>query len=232
MPNKLSYQEVKDYIEQFNYELLSQEYKNANSILSMRCPNGHIHKTTLGNFKRGQRCAKCKNCNIKYDLKYVKEFIESRSCILLDNEYINCKEKLTIICPNDHTWKCSFDNFKRGRNCPHCRRISKGEDKIKEILNIYNINYTQQYKIDDCRYIYPLPFDFYLNDLNIIIEYDGIQHFEEVKNWGGFEKLKLTQEKDCIKENYCLQNNITLIRIAYWDFDNIEEILINKLNLK
>ena len=146
--------------------------------------------------------------------------------------YKNSKTSDEVLCPNGHIWKCSFDNFKRGRNCPHCKRVSKGEDRIKEILQSYNIKYTHQYKTDECRYIYPLPFDFYLDDLNIIIEYDGIQHFEEVKNWGGLEKLKLTQEKDLIKENYCLQNNIILIRIAYWDFDNIEEILVNKLNLK
>ena len=232
MPKKLLYQEVKDYIESFEYELLSIDYKNANTPLLVKCNQGHIYKTTFGNFKRGQRCAICRNCNIKYDIDYVKEFIENKNCILLDKEYINCKEKLSILCPNGHLWKCSFDNFKRGRNCPHCKRKSRGEDEIKKFLEINNINFTQQYSIDECKYIHKLPFDFYLNDLNIIIEYDGIQHFEEVKNWGGLDKLKLTQEKDRIKNEYCKKNNIKLIRIPYWDFDNIEDILIKELNLK
>lgn len=60
-----------------------------------------------------------------------------------------------------------------------------------------------------------LPFDFYLYDKNIIIEYDGLHHFEPVKGWGGEEKFKITQENDEIKNTYCKNNNITLIRIPY-----------------
>lgn len=232
MPKKLTYQEVKEYIEKFNYKLLSEEYKNANTPLLVQCDNGHIYKVTFGNFKSGQRCAICRNCNIKYDIKYVKTFIENRKCKLLNEEYYNCKKKLSILCPNGHLWECSFDNFKRGRNCPCCKRKSKGEDRVKEFLRKYNIKFITQYTTNECKYIYKLPFDFYLIDLNIIIEYDGIQHFEEVKNWGGLDKLKLTQEKDIIKNEYCKNNNIELIRIPYWDFDNIENILIKKLNLK
>ena len=76
-----------------------------------------------------------------------------------------------------------------------------------------------------------LPFDFYLPQYNCCIEYDGKQHYL----YGGFgnDLLELMNIKyrDNIKTNYCQQNNIKLIRIPYWDFDNIEEILKQQLNL-
>ena len=73
-----------------------------------------------------------------------------------------------------------------------------------------------------------LPFDFYINKINSIIEYDGEHHFNPISGWGGLEKFKITQENDNIKNQYCIQNNISLLRIPYTD--NKEEI-IEKLNL-
>ena len=60
---------------------------------------------------------------------------------------------------------------------------------------------------------------------NICIEYDGRQHFEIVKKFGGLEGFIDTKIRDTIKNTYCKKNNIKLIRIPYWDFDNIEKIL-------
>ena len=69
------------------------------------------------------------------------------------------------------------------------------------------------------------------------VEYDGIGHFEPINFNGindkraneGFKKQKL---HDQIKDKYCLDNNIKLIRIPYWEFDNIENILKQELNLE
>ena len=76
-----------------------------------------------------------------------------------------------------------------------------------------------------------MPFDFYLPKYNILIEYDGKQHFL----YGGFgidllEFMNL-KYRDNIKTKYCEDNNIKLIRIPYWEFDNVEKILELELNL-
>ena len=60
-----------------------------------------------------------------------------------------------------------------------------------------------------------MPFDFYLPDYNACIEYDGQQHFEPIDFFGGEEKFKKTIQRDEIKTNYCLVNNIRLLRIRY-----------------
>lgn len=69
-------------------------------------------------------------------------------------------------------------------------------------------------------------------DYNICIEYDGGQHFKEVKHFGGKAGFEQRKENDKIKTQYCIDNNIKLIRIPYTEFKNIEEILEKELNIK
>lgn len=110
-----------------------------------------------------------------------------------------------------------------------CKNFSKGELKIKNILQKLNISFKQEYKFKDCinpKTKYPLRFDFYLPDYNCCIEYDGEQHFIE----GCFQNndLKDRQYKDNIKNLYCKNNNIILIRIPYTDLKKInKEYLIS-----
>jgi len=78
-----------------------------------------------------------------------------------------------------------------------------------------SINFTQQKKFKECKDKKVLPFDFYLNDLNICIEFDGKHHFCKYEYWGGNSKLEYTQKHDQIKNIYCKENKIKLIRIKY-----------------
>jgi len=78
-----------------------------------------------------------------------------------------------------------------------------------------NINFEQQYKFDDCKYKYKLKFDFFLKDYNLCIEFDGLQHYKQIKRFGGADGFAKTKIKDKIKNNYCLKNNIKMIRIKY-----------------
>lgn len=96
--------------------------------------------------------------------------------------------------------------------------------KIAELLKEWKIHALSEYKFDDCKNIFPLPFDFYLPDLNMCIEYDGEFHYLESTH-NGKEKLLLQQKRDKIKTNYCKRKNIKLLRIPYWEKENIEEIL-------
>lgn len=104
-------------------------------------------------------------------------------------------------------------------------KSSKGELKILKFLKTHNIEYIAQKRFDDCKFKQPLPFDFYLPDYNMCIEYDGELHFKEVDYFGGKEQLNLQQKHDNIKNKYCQENNIKLLRIPYWDFNDIDEIL-------
>src|SRR5208283_2322864 len=97
--------------------------------------------------------------------------------------------------------------FIQGRRCPKCN-ASHGELKIKKILDINNVKNIIEYTFIDCKNIRPLPFDFYLPDLNMCIEYQGMQHYEPGDFFGGIEEFEKRQLRDSIKEKYCIDNNI------------------------
>ena len=117
-----------------------------------------------------------------------------------------------------------YNAFQRGQRCPYCQ-TSKGEKKIKEYLDNNNIEYIQQYRFEDCRNKKPLPFDFYLPEYNMCIEYDGEQHFSENRAFGGADRFWITVIHDATKNQYCEDNNINILRIPFWELKNIEEIL-------
>lgn len=133
--------------------------------------------------------------------------------------------------------------FLNGIRCI-CNHQFRGETKINKILENKMLYFIPQYKINNCKNKLPLPFDFAVfsdeEKLNIMFlcEYDGIGHYELVRfNGCSIEKAEKTfnntKHNDNIKNKYCKQNNIPLLRIPYWEFDNIEQIIkdfINPLN--
>lgn len=118
-------------------------------------------------------------------------------------------------------------NLIRGRGCPKCKE-SKGEKAISTYLSNNSINYISQYRFKNCKNIKELPFDFYIED-KLLIEFDGEQHFKPVKVFGGEDGFDKRKKNDTIKNKYCLDNKIPLLRIPYWEKDNIEYIICNTL---
>ena len=104
-----------------------------------------------------------------------------------------------------------------------------GEKRIFKVLSEFGVNFKTQFRRSGCKNKRGLPFDFAVCDfdgeLSFLIEFDGMQHFNKVGYWGGDTKLKLTQKHDEIKNEYCSENGLNLIRIPYWDFDEIDAII-------
>lgn len=125
------------------------------------------------------------------------------------NEYITMKHNTC-----GHVWNTKPSDFRAGHSCPKCAS-SKGEEYIRKWLNSQHIDNIEQKRFEDCRDKRALPFDFYLPEYNLIIEYDGRQHFEQVGAWGGEHGLEERQRHDAIKNQYCKDNNINLLRIPY-----------------
>lgn len=129
-------------------------------------------------------------------------------------------------------------NLKKGitKSCGKCF-ISAGEEKIKKILQDNNLIFERQKRFDKCRNPktnYPLPFDFYLPDYNCCIEYDGEQHFKYTgRDWNTKENFEGTQYRDGIKNKFCEDNNIRLVRIPYTDFNKIDtDYILNRIGDK
>lgn len=227
--------------EEFDYELLSEksDIKNNRTYIKYLCKK-HGEKTIkIANLISGKGCQDCAIDNVRTLCQLspddVYDRIKSFGGILLNkNDYKNRTEKnLQVLCPEcNTTFTTSLVLFTQhnGQVCDNCQtRESMGEKKIRHYLEANQIVFKQYYWFCDCRDINPLPFDFYLPENNVIIEFDGRQHFEDTGYFSySFEQ---TKKHDEMKNNYCKTNGIYLIRIPYWDIDKIDKILDKELIL-
>ena len=233
----LKYEEVKKIVEDSGDVLLSEEFKGVSEKIEIQCGKcNHVFTPTFNNYRNGSGCPKCAKMSMaekqRFDYNFVKEYIESFGYKLLSFEYLRIDEYLSFECPIGHKYEATFGAFKNSKNrCPYCNN-SRGEEKIRYFLEYHKMEYVKEKRFAECRgKAKPLPFDFYLPYYNICIEYDGKQHFH--LNSYSFTLLDLMNRKylDNKKSKYCKDNNIKLIRIPYWDFDDIEKILELELNL-
>lgn len=95
----------------------------------------------------------------------------------------------------------------------------------------YKIIYEKEKKFKSCKNKRKLPFDFYLPKYNLCIEYDGQHHYQIVSKYGGECFLKKVKKNDKIKTDWCLLNNVKLLRIPYNKKNKICEILKKELYL-
>ncbi len=138
--------------------------------------------------------------------------------------YIKNQIKVTITCPIHGDFEQNPLSHTQGCGCSSCNE-SKGEREIARVFKSYNINFDRQKKFSDCKNIYELPFDFYIPSIRTCIEFDGIQHYESISYFGGIEAFKRLKINDKIKNDYCEDNYINLIRIKYNEIDDIEKII-------
>lgn len=102
-------------------------------------------------------------------------------------------------------------------------KASRGEIKIHEILEQAGLNFVEEYSFPDLISSTgrPLRFDFAIfddnGDLDFLIEYQGIQHYEAKSKFGGYSGLRKQQYNDMKKREYCYKNNIILVAIPYVD---------------
>lgn len=139
------------------------------------------------------------------------------------------RRKMMCVCDCGNKHICSVTDLttEHTMSCG-CLNKSKGEMYIEEILNNNNISYVTQKRFDDCKNIKSLPFDFYLPNNNICLEYDGIQHYKPIEYWGGEKRFIERKNNDLIKDKYCEENGIKLIRIPYtMNKDDIYKTIIN-----
>ena len=226
---KLNFSKVKDGFEKEGYIVLSKEdeYINNTSKIKAICNNGHECEISWSNFQQGKRCRECaiKGNSEKQKLDYsiIENAFKEANYLLLtkEEEYTNRRSELHYVCDNGHKEVTNWANFKEGCRCPKCTS-SRGEKKIISYLKNNNIEFIYNTQIWEENNLRP---DFYLPKYNLVIEYDGKQHFEPVPHFGGKESYNLTKERDKQKEIYCKENNISLLRLPYWEYDNIENLI-------
>ena len=195
------------------YDYTKVEYKNAFKKVCIICPkHGEFWQTPNGHLN-GDGCPKC---FLDKQRKTTEEFIEKARQIhgnMYDyskTNYINSRTKVCIICPtHGEFWQIPSSHL-NGRGCPVCKR-SHLENIIYKLLEENNITYTYQKRF---KWLGLQSLDFYLQDYDIAIECQGIQHFKP-KGFGThksiLERFKKDQQRDNLKIQKCKENNIKLI---------------------
>lgn len=222
---KLEYDFIKKKIEEAGYTLISTEYENNRSPIIVKCDKNHEpYETTWDNFQQKRRCKKCYHESQKLKYDYIKQQIEKVGYTLISTEYIGCYFPLEIRCDKNHLYKTTWSTFRQGCRCPKCNS-SKGEMVIENYLKNIGLDCISQYRNPHCRNVNLLPFDFYIPSLNLKIEYDGREHDEPIEFFGGEENFKKRKINDTIKNKFCIDNKIVLLRINHKHFNDIEKIL-------
>lgn len=214
------------------YDYSKACYVNSKTKLEIICPeHGSFWQSPDNHINLKQGCPHCAG-NIKHSVDY---FIEKARKIHGDRYdyskvvYTGTENKVKIICRIHGEFVQTPHHHLSGEGCPKCRK-SKGENEIRSFLEQNNIKYEQQKTFENCRDKKPLPFDFYLPDYNMCIEYQGEQHFRPYCKFGGEIGLKKLREHDELKKEFCLkEENPNLLEIKYNDFKRIKEILTETL---
>lgn len=224
--------ELHNHIYDYSLTVYEYSYKKVKII----CPTHGVFEQTPNAHLLGNGCPHCSNDTRR---KTTEQFIKDAIAVHGDAydysmvEYHQSFEKVRIICPIHGIFEQAPHHHIEGSGCPKCSK-SKGEKAIEEFLKEHKVSYRDQYKIILQQSFWKqgdyLRVDFYLPDQNTIVEFNGIQHYEEVecfhKGDNGFVKQK---ERDKRLRKWCKDNGVRLITIKYTQIDNIKRILKDKL---
>lgn len=233
---KVKRKTTEDYIKELssikpNIEVLD-EYVNLRTKIKHKCKICDyiwgVRPDILLYNKNG--CPKCGKRAVLTQKEFVEKVEEINSNILVLDDYIKSSVKISFCCKIcGNVWKAKPNNILQGKGCPKCK-CSKGELAIAKFLDGHKVDYVCQKTFEDCKKENLLPFDFYIDSLNLCIEYDGIQHFIPC-TFGGIskeeaiEKFESCKVRDKIKTDFCKSHGINLLRIPYFHYDRIEEII-------
>lgn len=210
------------------------------------CSCGREFFESLDYIHSGNPCYWC-DCD-RQEMRQLVDFVEKAQLVHGTEDYdysesifISPSTPLEIYCNKcgEYFSKTPSSHVYGEVGCGNCKGSSIGEDTTKVILDILEVTYKSQVRLDECRNIRPLPFDFGIyksNELRLLIEIDGHHHFFPVTYSGKYEKaynnfiyrLRL----DNIKDKYCEDNNIPLLRVPYWKFDNLDTIIERELKAR
>jgi len=243
--NPFSIKNLKNWIKLHNknFKFVGGEYKHAHERnLQLKCRVCNEKWTTnWAHISGGEGCPYCSGKKVREK----NSFGGVCPMLLEEWDYINnvvnpfevtphSGKRIFWICKkcNNH-WVATINKRSGGNGCPKCF-ASKGEKCVENFLDKNNVCYIREYSFEDCKFIAPLYFDFYILNKNILIEFQGMQHYFPVDFCGygkiyankEFEKNKL---RDNIKKQYCTNNNIRLLEIPYWEINNVDSILTKEI---
>ena len=220
--NTQSFIEESNKIHSNKYDYSKVKYNGIFDKVCIICPEHGEFWQRPHEHLRGYGCKKCAYTRIQKITTECSENFEQKSMKIHGNkydyskvDYKNAITKVCIICPEHGEFWQTPNKHLQGQGCPKCRE-SNLEEKIRVCLEKHNIMYQQEKRFKD----YNRRFDFYLPKYNMVIECQGIQHFETVDI---FTKYTLEEVVAHDKEKFlwCKTNGIQTLYFTNINFENI-----------
>lgn len=223
-----------------NFDII--EFSTITAPVKLKCNrcNCTIELKHLQNLYHPNRKNFCPHCAGTYNGDKVgKRLPLEEAQSRLDN---NLEEKYDILSDSYKGWaskalirhscgkifKCSPRDLLYHSHCPCIKISSKGERKIKDFLINNKIFFEEQKRLDTIK---KAPYDFFLPDYNLLIEFQGRQHYEPVEKFGGEKQFEIQQEIDKRKNSIAKEQGYNILYISYKDINSIDEILVQRLAL-
>ena len=193
------------------YDYSKVEWKGYRRKVKIICPiHGEFMQSPIVHLK-SLGCTKCSGTYMDQEF-----FIEKSKIIHNDKydyskvKYVGNKTRVCIICPKHGEFFQKPNAHLLGCGCPMCN--SSGlETTVAKFLKRHNIKYVSQKTFPWLIYNNPLRLDFYLQDYNIAIECQGLQHFKPIDFFGEKDSLEQTKKRDSIKKHLCEQRGIKML---------------------
>lgn len=198
-------------------------YKGCDTKTKYKCINHEvvIYSTPTIFMRTAYPCSKClsvflKQSNRKPQEQFIKELNNRhQGRIQAVEPYVNTHTKIRFLCNECNNYFYAEPNsVLRLSGCPYCA-YSKGETYIASFLTNHKIKFKAQYRFENCKFIRPLPFDFYIPNSKLLIEFDGKQHTTPIQYFGGLKAYISQLKRDSIKNEFAKDNNLRLLRISY-----------------
>lgn len=154
--------------------------------------------------------------------------------IYVPMQEIKRTEKLfKCICPLHGEFYASLSRIRSGHCCPECDNSgeSVGERNVRRYLQSKNINFVQEYRIEDKKYFDTYArVDFFLPDLNVMIEFQGEQHYgiQNKSITHGNRNWRSQKKRDNHLRRYAADHNIRLIEVPYTYRSNVDVFLAER----
>jgi hypothetical protein len=218
------------------YDYSMSIYNGSMTSIDIICKEHGKFQQTPNRHLCGRGCPKCGKIKQSNSRRNTTESFINQAINIHGNkydysivEYFDSRVNVKIICPKHGIFYQKPNNHLKGFGCSQCNIKSFGELLIKKWLSKNDIKYEIQKSFSDCKNVIHLRYDFYLPNMNLLIEYDGEPHFKVIDYLGGKEGLTYRQKNDMIKTEYAERNNIKLLRISYKEKNKIPIILKNNI---
>lgn len=205
------------------YDYSKTKYINLKTKLEIICPKHGSFWQRPDAHLRGQNCPKCRDeKSQKEQALTIEEFIKRARSIHGNKydyslvNYVNIFTKIKIICSEHGIFEQAPYAHLRTEGCPRCKK-SKGEETIANYLSSNNILFEREKTFDNLKFEKSLRYDFYLPKYNLLIEYNGEQHYVVSEYFGGYHAFILQKHRDWLKRKYARDNKINLLTISYKD---------------